>query len=83
MSSKQPEDTPAGVPETAKQAGEIRSRWRWVEPAAWTERMLTALETGVKGGKWFSLIDKVASVRVLRASFDRVKRNRGAAGWTK
>ena len=42
--------------------------------------MLTALETGVKGGKWFSLIDKVASVRVLRASFERVKRNRGAAG---
>ena len=42
--------------------------------------MLTALEEGVKGGKWFSLIDKVASVRVLRASFERVKRNRGAPG---
>lgn len=80
MSPKRPEETPAGVPETAKQAGETESRWRWVEPAAWTERMLTALEDGVKGGKWFSLIDKVVSVRVLRASFARVKRNRGAPG---
>ena len=32
---------------------------RAVEPKVWTERMLTALEQGVKGGKWFSLIDKV------------------------
>ena len=43
----------------AKQAGEIRARWDWVEPSVWTERMLTALEQGVKGGKWFSLVDKV------------------------
>ena len=42
--------------------------------------MLTTLERGVKGGKWFSLIDKVASLRVLHASFERVKRNKGAAG---
>ena len=49
--------------EKAKQAGEIRARWAWVEPAVWTERMLTALEEGVKGGKWFSLIDKVYTRR--------------------
>lgn len=42
--------------------------------------MLEALETGVKGGKWYSLIDKVHAKRTLRAAFDRVKRNRGAAG---
>ena len=35
------------------------TRWAWVEPTAWTTRMLTALETGVKGGRWFSLMDKV------------------------
>jgi hypothetical protein len=35
---------------TAKQGGEVWGRWSWVEPAAWTERMLTALEKGVKGG---------------------------------
>ena len=45
--------TPAAVPK-AKQAGEIRARWGWVEPEVWTDRMLTALEQGVKGGKWFS-----------------------------
>ncbi len=36
---------------------EIRARWAWVEPAAWTDRMLTALETGLKGSKWYRLID--------------------------
>lgn len=42
--------------------------------------MLTALEQGVKGGKWFSLIDKVYSPKTLRAAFAQVKANRGAAG---
>jgi RNA-directed DNA polymerase len=42
--------------------------------------MLTALEAGVKGGKWFSLIDKVHSVRTLRAAFSQVAANKGAAG---
>jgi RNA-directed DNA polymerase len=42
--------------------------------------MLTALEQGVKGGKWFSLIDKVSSRRMLLRAFERVKANGGAAG---
>jgi RNA-directed DNA polymerase len=42
--------------------------------------MLTTLEVGVKGGKWFSLIDKVSSRRVLLWAFARVKANGGAAG---
>ena len=42
--------------------------------------MLATLERGVKGGKWYSLIDKVASRRVLRAAFERVKENQGAPG---
>lgn len=78
--SRQRESTPASVSKGAKQAGEIRDRWSWVEPAVWTDRMLRTLETGVKGGKWFSLIDKVSSRRNLEAAFARVKRNRGAAG---
>lgn len=80
MTERTTEDKPAGVPETAKQAGEIRDRWNWVEPSVWTERMLTALEKGVKGGKWFSLIDKVYALTNLRAGFAKVKANRGAAG---
>jgi RNA-directed DNA polymerase len=74
---------PAEVPrETgAKRAGEaLRSRWDWAEPSVWTERMLQALEQGVKGGRWFSLMDKVWSLRNLRASFAKVKANDGAAG---
>jgi len=74
------EDRPAGVPETATQAGEIRVRWAWVEPSVWTERMLTALEEGVKGGKWYSLMDKVYALSNLRAAFRKVKANGGAAG---
>lgn len=71
---------PATVPEKAKQAGEARSRWSWVEPSAWTDRMLTTLERGVKGDRWYSLIDKVASLPVLEAAFRRVQRNQGAPG---
>lgn len=73
------EAPPAAVPE-ATQAGDIRARWAWVEPTVWTDRMLTALETGVKGGVWFSLIDKVFARRTLEAAFQRVKANDGAAG---
>jgi RNA-directed DNA polymerase len=42
--------------------------------------MLAALEQGVKGGKWFSLIDKVHPERTLRAAFSQVAANQGAAG---
>jgi RNA-directed DNA polymerase len=42
--------------------------------------MLAALETGVKGGKWYSLIDKLHSEATLRAAFARVEANSGAAG---
>ena len=73
------EDQPATVP-LAQQAGEIRSRWRWVEPSAWTVRMLTTLEHGVEGGTWFRLFDKVFAERNLLAAFQHVASNRGAAG---
>ncbi len=42
--------------------------------------MLAALEKGVKGEKWFRLIDKVFAERNLLAGFQKVARNRGAAG---
>jgi RNA-directed DNA polymerase len=42
--------------------------------------MLEALARGVKGGKWFSLIDKVASERTLVASWEKVRSNAGACG---
>ena len=64
------EQGPARVSKT-KQAGE--ARWDWVERAVWTDRMLEALEKGVKGDVWFSLIDKVYRPRVLAAAWQKVK----------
>jgi len=78
--TKRTKDKPAAVPFRAKQAGEARPRWWWVEPSVWTERMLTALEQGVKGGVWFSLIDKVYSEGNLQTAFAAVAANHGAAG---
>lgn len=80
MRDSQTEAEPAGVPARAKQAGEIRGRWPWVEPSVWTERMLTALEAGVKGGSWFSLIDKVYDLRNLDSAYQKVKQKKGSAG---
>lgn len=77
--NKLKETKPTKVSE-AKQVGDTRSRWEWVEPEAWTERMLAALEKGVKGGKWFSLIDKVLSHSHLRKAFQKVKKNKGSVG---
>jgi len=74
------ENQPEAVSERIKRAGELLRRWTWTEPTVWTERMLTALVQGVKGGKWFSLIDKVYPERTLRAAFGQVAANKGSAG---
>jgi RNA-directed DNA polymerase len=74
------DDSPTTVPTTAKQVGEVRARWAWTEPSIWTDRMLTALEQGVKGGIWFSLIDKVYAPANLFASYAKVAANGGASG---
>jgi RNA-directed DNA polymerase len=42
--------------------------------------MLMALETGVKGGCWFALVDKVYAERNLAAAAAHVIANQGAAG---
>lgn len=79
------EDRSAPVPGArqrarTKPAEEVRLRWSWTEPSVWTDRMLTALEAGVKGGRWHALIDKVSSGRNLEASYSRVAANEGAPG---
>jgi len=74
------------VPAWAAQAGENqaqgerRSRWAWIESSIWTDRMLAALETGVKGGVWFCLIDKVFSQKNLWSSWAKTAKNKGAPG---
>ena len=62
---------------------------RGVEAGIWTERMSCwkrapsarpALESGVKGGKWFSLMDKVFAPKTLALAWTKVRANKGAAG---
>ena len=77
----QSESQASAVPARATQGAEIQGRdWSWVEATVWSERMLAALENGVKGGKWFSLIDKVYRKETLKAAWHKVKDNAGAAG---
>jgi RNA-directed DNA polymerase len=42
--------------------------------------MLAALENGVQGGKWYSMLDKVYAPGTLVAAWEQVKRNRGSHG---
>src|SRR5881398_2731537 len=72
----------SGVPEKATQGAEARRRgqWWWTEASIWTERMVSALGNGVKGGKWYSLMDKVVRPTTLGAAWRKVARNHGAAG---
>jgi len=67
------------VPARAKQGAEARD-WSWVEASVWTDRMVSALENGVKGGRWYSLMDKVCAPATLAAAWEKVWANAGAAG---
>jgi RNA-directed DNA polymerase len=42
--------------------------------------MVSALENGVKGGRWYSLMDKVYAPTTLEAAWEKVWANDGAAG---
>lgn len=63
-----------------ERGGETESRWHWVELSVWTDRMLEALEKGVKGGKWHSLIDKVTRETSLKAAWKQVEERKGGGG---
>ena len=76
----QREVQPSPVSATTQQDGEVLARWAWAEWSVWTPRMLTALETSVKGNVWFRLIDKVFSERNLHAAGRKVFANGGAPG---
>jgi RNA-directed DNA polymerase len=71
-------DASAGIQTSERPIGSIPKLG--AEPRVWTERMLAALDKGVKGGKWYSLIDKVYPAAALRAAYTQVAANRGAAG---
>jgi RNA-directed DNA polymerase len=67
------------VPVLARRKEEVQSL-EWIETSIWTERMLAALGNGVKGGKWYSLMDKLCRYSTLKVAWLRVKANRGSAG---
>jgi RNA-directed DNA polymerase len=78
-----PGQASTGSAEQAKQGAETPTasrNWSWVEAEVWTERMLSALANGVKGGKWYSLIDKVYAPATLTLAWTKVLANKGAAG---
>ncbi|MDP2097233.1 MAG: hypothetical protein Q8S52_10775 [Methylobacter sp.] len=70
----------SSVLETTKQETETQDSWAWVEASVWTAPMLAALVNGVKGGKWFSLIDKVYAFATLNAAWRQVRKNKGSHG---
>jgi RNA-directed DNA polymerase len=74
------EAPPPAVPERDKQGGEDLWQRHKAERGVWSEKMLTALETGVKGNKWFSLIDKITKIWTLELAWAKVRVNAGACG---
>lgn len=74
------ENQPTTVPFAATPAGEPPPVSEWANRCVWTDRMLTALGNGVKGGRWHTLIDKVYTPLNLFAASTSVIANKGAAG---
>jgi RNA-directed DNA polymerase len=72
-----------GQPPRQETETQAHQKWLLVEAAVWTVRMLAALVNGVKacpergrrGGKWFSLMDKIYAERTLQIARQRVRRN--------
>ena len=74
------EEPSARVPARDKQAEEDLWQRYKAERGVWTEPMLAALERGLEGNKWFSLIDKVSKERTLQLAWEKVLSNAGACG---
>jgi len=75
------QDDVPGVTARAKQGAEADRRvWWWAEASIWTDRMVSALGNGVKGSRWYSLMDKAIRPATLEAAWRKVARNAGSAG---
>jgi RNA-directed DNA polymerase len=76
-------ETSSGLPRGYERAGEggtverARAMLGRVLSSIWTDRMVEALWTREE---WYSLMDKVTDLRTLRAGWERVRANGGAAG---
>jgi RNA-directed DNA polymerase len=70
----------AGSADEATQGDRAARDLSWADATIWTKRMLSALVNGVKGGKWYALMDKVFAPNTLAAAWTKVRANKGAAG---
>jgi RNA-directed DNA polymerase len=78
--TQQPSESARLAKQGREAAGaEVRPLW-WAEASIWTDRMVSALGNGVKGGKWFSLIDKAIRPETLKTAWEKVERNKGSSG---
>ena len=75
-----PKQGSAGSAVKATQGAEAHPMIAGAKAEVWTERMLAALVNGVKGGKWFSLMDKVFAPKTLAMAWAKVRDNKGVAG---
>lgn len=80
QSDGQGEASSSAVPVTGKQGEEALWQRHKAQRGVWSGKMLMALERGIKGGVWFSLIDKVCADRTLQLAWERVQHNAGACG---
>jgi RNA-directed DNA polymerase len=78
--AKRADPKPATVPFGATPAGQPATVREWANRHVWTDRMLDALHTGVRGGKWHALSDKVYGEKNLFFSALAVVENKGCAG---
>jgi RNA-directed DNA polymerase len=78
--AKRPDPPRAIVPFGATPARPPRSVKDWANRAVWNDRMLEALQTGVRGGKWHTLRDKVYQPLNLYVASEAVLGNEGVAG---
>src|SRR5437764_872905 len=78
--AKRTDQPPSTVPFGATPVGPPPTVAEWANRDVWNERMLDALQSGVRGGKWHTLIDKVYKPHNLYAASRSVLGNEGAAG---
>jgi RNA-directed DNA polymerase len=74
------QERPASAEEGYARDRSLAQIKEWAEASIWTDRMVSALVNGVKGGKWFSLVDKAVRPSTLEAAWRQVARNKGSAG---
>jgi hypothetical protein len=70
--TKRTDPKPATVPFGATPAGQPPTVKEWANRIVWTERMLDALPSGVRGGKWPNVYFADHGLYSLKAAHERL-----------